>query len=205
MPVEIPQPKGRTGDRSSEDEHPRADTRPRPLAKLSNSVRARKDGTVTAGNASGVNDGAAALVHCLARRRRESHGLEPLARTSGAASAGVPPRIMGIGPAPADGKLCERLGLKPTDFDAVELNEAFASQGTGRPCATSAIPGGRAARQPERRGHRPRPPSGMSGARITGSCGPLELARPLRQAGSASPPCASGVGQGISVALAAAG
>src|SRR3978361_876705 len=87
-----------------------------------------KDGTVTAGNASGVNDGAAAML-LASEAAVKKHGLTPLARILGLASAAVPPRIMGIGPVPATRKLMERLGLKISDFDLIELNEAFASQG----------------------------------------------------------------------------
>ena len=110
----------------SRDEHPRPGTTSEQLAKLKPIVRS--DGTVTAGNASGVNDGAAAMIIASAGAV-EKYGLKPRARVLGFASAGVAPRIMGIGPVPAVRKLCERLGLKPSSFDAVELNEAFASQG----------------------------------------------------------------------------
>jgi 3-oxoadipyl-CoA thiolase len=108
------------------DEHPRPETTLEGLAKLRPIVR--KDGTVTAGNASGVNDGAAAMILASAAAVKK-HGLTPRARILGLASAGVAPRIMGIGPVPATRKLMERLGLKISDFDLIELNEAFASQG----------------------------------------------------------------------------
>ena len=108
------------------DEHPRPDTTLEGLAKLKPSFR--KPGTVTAGNASGVNDGAAAMI-LASEAAVKKHGLTPRARILGMASAGVPPRIMGIGPVPATRKLMERLGLKISDFDLIELNEAFASQG----------------------------------------------------------------------------
>jgi acetyl-CoA acyltransferase len=116
---------GRKGDVIvAEDEHPRATTL-EALAKLKGVVRS--DGTVTAGNASGVNDGAVALIvageGAIAR-----HGLTPLARVMGAATAGVEPRIMGIGPAPASNRLLERHRLKISDIDVIELNEAFAAQ-----------------------------------------------------------------------------
>ena len=88
----------------------------------------RNPGTVTAGNASGVNDGAAAMI-LASEAAVKKHGLTPRARILGLASAAVPPRIMGIGPVPATRKLMERLGLKISDFDLIELNEAFASQG----------------------------------------------------------------------------
>lgn len=123
-PVSVPQKKTEPVlvDR---DEHPRQTTI-EALAKLKPVNRA--DGaTVTAGNASGVNDGAAALVIASESAIRK-HGLRPLARTLGGATAGVPPRLMGIGPAPAVTKLCTRLAIKPEAFDIVELNEAFASQ-----------------------------------------------------------------------------
>ncbi|MBK7083076.1 MAG: 3-oxoadipyl-CoA thiolase [Betaproteobacteria bacterium] len=106
------------------DEHPRATT-PEALAKLAPIVR--PDGTVTAGNASGVNDGACALLVASEAAARR-HGLTPRARIVGAATAGVPPRIMGIGPAPATQKLLARTGLALRDIDVIELNEAFAAQ-----------------------------------------------------------------------------
>src|SRR5690606_35929686 len=108
------------------DEHPRPETTIEALAKLKPIVR--DPGTVTAGNASGVNDGAAAMI-LASEAAVKKHGLTPRARILGLASAGVPPRIMGIGPVPATRKLMERLGLKISDFDLIELNEAFASQG----------------------------------------------------------------------------
>ncbi|WP_064742519.1 3-oxoadipyl-CoA thiolase, partial [Azospirillum sp. B4] len=125
VPVAIPQ---RKGDPKvvSVDEHPRPDTTLEALAKLKGVVK--PEGTVTAGNASGVNDGAAALLLASAEGVRK-HGLKPLARFVGAATAGVPPRVMGIGPAPATQKLLARLGLGVKDLDVIELNEAFASQG----------------------------------------------------------------------------
>src|SRR5437588_714858 len=110
----------------AKDEHIRADTTLEGLAKLKNFVR--DPGTVTAGNASGVNDGAAAMI-IASEAAVKKHGLKPRARITGMASAGVPPRIMGIGPVPSTRKLMERLGLKIGDFDVIELNEAFASQG----------------------------------------------------------------------------
>ena len=108
------------------DEHLRPDTTLDQLAKLKPIVRA--DGTVTAGNASGVNDGAAAMIVASEAAVRR-HGLTPRARILGMASAGVAPRIMGIGPVPATRKLTERLGIGVDRLDAIELNEAFASQG----------------------------------------------------------------------------
>jgi acetyl-CoA acetyltransferase family protein len=151
---------------------------------------------VTAGNASGVTDGAAALIIASDAAARR-HGLRPIARTLGGATAGVPPRIMGVGPAPASRKLCNRLGLDPTDFDMIELNEAFAAQGiaTLRQLGLADDDprvnrnGGAIAL-----GH----PLGMSGTRITGTAA-LELAATggLR---SLSTMCI-GVSQGIAIAL----
>jgi 3-oxoadipyl-CoA thiolase len=123
--VPVDTPGGRGGpvivDR---DEHPRADTTSETLAKLKPIVRA--DGTVTAGNASGVNDGAAALILASTEAVRR-HGLHARARVLGMASAGVDPRIMGIGPAPAIRKLMERAEFKLSDIDLFEVNEAFAA------------------------------------------------------------------------------
>jgi 3-oxoadipyl-CoA thiolase len=119
--------KGRKGDSVIDtDEHPRADTSLAALARLKPVVR--PDGTVTAGNASGVNDGAAAIIIASEAAAR-LHGLTPRARILAMASAGVPPRVMGIGPVRATEKLLGRLRLKVDDLDAIELNEAFASQG----------------------------------------------------------------------------
>ena len=124
VPVTIPR---RRGDPIvvSVDEHPRADTTLETLAKLRPAFR--KDGTVTAGNSSGVNDGAAALI-VADEGAAKRHGLTPRARIVGAATAGVPPRIMGIGPAPATRKVMEMTGLSLDDMDVIELNEAFAAQ-----------------------------------------------------------------------------
>ena len=124
VPVTIPR---RRGDPIvvSIDEHPRADTTMETLAKLRPAFR--KDGTVTAGNSSGVNDGAAALI-VADEDAAKRHGLTPRARIVGAATAGVPPRIMGIGPAPATRKALAITGLSLDDMDVIELNEAFAAQ-----------------------------------------------------------------------------
>jgi acetyl-CoA acyltransferase len=193
VPVTIPRRKGDSlvVDR---DEHPRADTSPEMLAKLPTPVR--KDGTVTAGNASGVNDGSAALIVASEEAVRK-FGLEPLARILGGASAGVPPRIMGIGPAPSTKKLCARLGLMPADFDVVELNEAFASQGIAV-LRELGIPEGAVHVNPNggaiALGH----PLGMSGARITGTAA-LELKLTAKRLALAT--MCVGVGQGISIAL----
>ena len=124
VPVEIPQ---RKGDPIvvDMDEHPRLTSLDK-LAALKPIVS--KDGSVTAGNASGVNDGAAALI-IASEEAAKRNGLTPRARILGTAVAGVPPRIMGIGPAPATEKLLSRIGLKAGDMDVIELNEAFAAQG----------------------------------------------------------------------------
>ncbi|EJW09356.1 Acetyl-CoA acetyltransferase/Beta-ketoadipyl CoA thiolase [Rhodovulum sp. PH10] len=124
VPVSVPA--GKAGPKPIDtDEHPRADTTPEQLAKLRPIVR--PDGTVTAGNASGVNDGAAALILASEAAVRK-HGLTPRARVLGMASAGVAPRVMGLGPIPATRKLLARLGRDVESFDVIELNEAFASQ-----------------------------------------------------------------------------
>jgi acetyl-CoA acyltransferase len=175
------------------DEHPRATTI-EALARLPTPFR--EGGTVTAGNASGVNDGAAALVVASEAAARR-HGLEPIARVLGGAAAGVPPRIMGIGPAPASQKLMRRLALTPADFDVIELNEAFASQGlaTLRELGIAdddarVNPNGGAIAL----GH----PLGMSGARIIGTAA-LELALTGRRRALAT--MCVGVGQGIAAAI----
>ncbi|MBO6718820.1 MAG: 3-oxoadipyl-CoA thiolase [Rhizobiaceae bacterium] len=193
-PVTIPQ---RKGDPIvvDKDEHPRAGTTVETLAKLPTPFK-KEGGTVTAGNASGVNDGAAAII-VASEAAATKYGLTPIVRFLGGATAGVPPRIMGIGPAPATQKLCARLGLKPSDFDVVELNEAFASQGIavlrelGIPeDAEHVNPNGGAIAL----GH----PLGMSGARISGTAA-LELKE--RGGSKALATMCIGVGQGIAVAL----
>jgi len=123
VPVTLPNKKGDVI--FSTDEHPRADTSQETLAKLKPIVRA--DGTVTAGNASGVNDGAAAMF-IASEAAALRHGLMPRARVLGMATAGVIPDVMGIGPVPASQKLMAQLGLSIEDFDLIEINEAFASQ-----------------------------------------------------------------------------
>ena len=175
------------------DEHPR-ETSLEKLAGLP--APFREGGSVTAGNASGVNDGAAALI-VASEAAIEAHGLKPIARIMGGATAGVAPRIMGFGPAPATKKLCARLGLSPTDFEVVELNEAFASQGIAvlrdlgiEEDAEFVNPNGGAIAL----GH----PLGMSGARITGSAA-LELSQ--RGGKYALATMCIGVGQGIATAL----
>jgi acetyl-CoA acetyltransferase len=111
---------------AEKDEHPRG-TALEAFAKLPTPFK-KEGGTVTAGNASGVNDGAVALV-IASEAAVKKHGLPPSSRILGGAVAGVPPRIMGIGPVYATRRLCARLDLKLSDFDGIELNEAFASQG----------------------------------------------------------------------------
>jgi acetyl-CoA acyltransferase len=192
VPVRIPQRKGDpvVVDR---DEHPRA-TSIEALARLPTPFRA--SGTVTAGNASGVNDGAAALIIASEAAARR-HGLAPLARVAGGAAAGVAPRIMGFGPAVAARQLLGRLRLDASDLAAIELNEAFASQalatmrelGIADDDARVNPNGGAIAL-----GH----PLGMSGARITGTAA-LELH--LGGGRHALAAMCIGVGQGIAVAL----
>ncbi|MCO5733275.1 3-oxoadipyl-CoA thiolase [Rhizobium sp. SSA_523] len=192
-PVSIPQRKGDPllVDR---DEHPRATTlealaKLRPLNKMSGA-------TVTAGNASGVNDGAAALI-IASEASAAKHGLRPIARILGGATAGVEPRIMGIGPAPASQRLLSRLRLTADQLDVIELNEAFASQGIATlrelgiadDDARVNRNGGAIAL-----GH----PLGMSGARIAGTAA-LELAESGGRYALAT--MCIGVGQGIAIAL----
>ncbi|MBI5604022.1 MAG: acetyl-CoA C-acyltransferase [Deltaproteobacteria bacterium] len=124
VPVPIPQKKG-DPVLVSRDEHPRADTTPEVMAKLRPAFRT--GGTVTAGNSSGINDGAAAVLLMSAQKAREL-GLKPLARIVSAAAAGVEPRIMGLGPVPAVRKALSRAGLNLEDIGLIELNEAFAIQ-----------------------------------------------------------------------------
>jgi 3-oxo-5,6-didehydrosuberyl-CoA/3-oxoadipyl-CoA thiolase len=124
-PIEITGRKGTV--RIDRDEHPRGDTTLEGLAKLRTPFR-QQGGTVTAGNASGVNDGAAALI-IASEPAAARHGLTPRARVVAMATAGVPPRIMGVGPAPATRKLLERADVKLDEIDVIELNEAFAAQG----------------------------------------------------------------------------
>jgi len=190
-PVETPQRKGDPIIVCT-DEHPRASTTLEALQKLKSIVK--EDGTVTAGNASGVNDGAAALI-LATKEAAAKHGLRPLAKVLGGATAGVAPRIMGFGPAPASKKLMQRLGLRQEDFAVIELNEAFASQAlaTLRDLGIAdddprVNPNGGAIAL----GH----PLGMSGVRITGTA-MLEL-KPGEK--SLSTMCI-GVGQGIAIAL----
>jgi 3-oxoadipyl-CoA thiolase len=190
--VELPGKAGPTV--VDKDEHPRPDTTAEQLAKLKTFVRT--PGTLTAGNASGVNDGAAALI-IASEEAAKRHGLTPRARVLGMAAAAVPPRIMGIGPVPSTRKLMERLGLRIGDFDVIELNEAFASQALA--ClrqlgvaddAEHVNPHGGAIAL----GH----PLGMSGARLA-----LTALHALEKRGGkrALATMCVGVGQGVSLAL----
>ena len=192
VPVEIPAKAGPI--LVKEDEHPRPDTTIENLQKLKPIVR--ESGTVTAGNASGINDGAAAIILASEDAVKE-HGLTPRARVLGMASAGVPPRVMGIGPVPSTRKLMEKLGLKIGDFDLIELNEAFAAQGLAvlrqlgvADDAEYVNPHGGAIAL----GH----PLGMSGARLT-----LTAVHGLEKRGGkrALATMCVGVGQGVSLAV----
>ncbi|MGZ6006541.1 MAG: 3-oxoadipyl-CoA thiolase [Rhizomicrobium sp.] len=176
------------------DEHPRPQTTAEDLAKLKTPFR--NPGTVTAGNASGVNDGAAAMIIAseLAAKR---HDLKIRGRMLGMATAGVAPRVMGVGPVPATEKLMARLGLKISDFDVIELNEAFASQslavlrGLGLPDDADHVnPNGGAIAL----GH----PLGMSGARLA-----LTALHQLEKTGGkrALATLCVGVGQGVALAI----
>src|SRR5208282_255842 len=193
VPVAIPQRKGEPR-LVREDEHPRPDTTLEALAKLPTPFR--KGGTVTAGNASGVNDGAAALL-LASEAAMKRYGLEPKCRVVAAGSAGVEPRIMGIGPAPATRKLLDRLGLKLSEFDVIELNEAFAAQALavlrqlGLPDDAEHVnPNGGAIAL----GH----PLGASGARLVLTAA-YELARRRRR--YALTTMCIGVGQGIAMVI----
>jgi acetyl-CoA acyltransferase len=193
LPVAVPQRKG-DPVMFTTDEHPRPDTTLEALAKLKG-INA-PDLSVTAGNASGVNDGAAALL-IASQAAAKRHGLRPIARVAGTATAGVPPRIMGFGPAPASKKLLARLGLKVQDMSVLELNEAFASQvlaalrDLGVPDDAEHVnPNGGAIAL----GH----PLGMSGARLV-----LTAACELRRRGGryALTTMCIGVGQGIAMII----
>jgi len=193
VPVSIPQRKGGPVVVNT-DEHPRADSTLEGLTRLAPIVR--KDGTVTAGNASGINDGACALLLASDDAVR-SHGLEPLAEVVAWASAGVPPRIMGIGPVPASRKVLDIADLYLDRIDVIELNEAFAAQGLavlrelGIGDSDERVnPNGGAIAL----GH----PLGMSGARLV-----TTAARQLRRTGGTYALCTMciGVGQGIAMVL----
>jgi 3-oxoadipyl-CoA thiolase len=193
IPVEVPAGRGATVS-VAKDEHPRAGTTLEELTKLKPIVR--KDGAVTAGNASGVNDGACAIILANEEAVKE-HGLTPRARVRGMAAAGVEPRIMGIGPVPATHKLAHRLGFKVSEIDAIELNEAFASQALAvirqlhLPDDSEHVnPNGGAIAL----GH----PLGASGARLA-----LTLARQLEKMGGklGLATLCVGVGQGVALAV----
>jgi acetyl-CoA acetyltransferase family protein len=176
------------------DEHLRPDTTMEALAKLKTFVR--DPGTITAGNASGVNDGAAAAL-IASEAAATTHGLTPLARIVAMASAGVAPRVMGIGPVPATRRLLERTGLALAEMAVIELNEAFAAQALavlrelGLPDDAAHVnPNGGAIAL----GH----PLGMSGARLV-----LTAAHELRRRGARHALCTMciGVGQGIAMII----
>ena len=193
--VPVQAPGGKAGPVTvDKDEHLRPDTTLENLQKLKPIVR--NPGTITAGNASGINDGAAALI-LASEEAVKAHGLTPRAKILGMASAAVPPRIMGIGPVPSTKKLMERLGLKISDFDLIELNEAFASQGIAvlrqlgvAEDADYVNPHGGAIAL----GH----PLGMSGARLA-----LTAVHGLEKSGGkrALATMCVGVGQGVSLAM----
>ena len=193
VPVTLPVKKGEAKV-FARDEHPRPETDLASLAKLKGVVR--PEGSVTAGNASGVNDGAAAVLLASAAAV-ERHGLTPRARILGTAAAGVAPRVMGIGPAPAVRKLLQRLGLSIADLDVIELNEAFAAQSLAvlrelgvDDAAERVNPNGGAIAI----GH----PLGASGARLVGTA-----LNQLEVSGGRRALCTMciGVGQGIALVL----
>ena len=192
--VDVPGRKRGETVRVEHDEHPRADSTLEALARLKPLFR--QPGTVTAGNASGINDGAAALLLASAAQV-QALGLTPRARILGFASAGVEPSVMGMGPVPATRRLLARLGLSITDFDAIELNEAFASQGLA--CLrefglADDAPHVNANGGAIALGH----PLGMSGARIA-----LTLMRQLEASGGRRglATMCIGVGQGVALAI----
>jgi acetyl-CoA acyltransferase len=193
IPVPIPQKKGDPIP-FSQDEHPRADTTLEGLAKLKPVVK--PNGTITAGNASGVNDGSCAVL-LASENAAKRHGLTPKARVVAAAAAGVAPRIMGTGPAPATRKVLAKAGLSLAQMDVIELNEAFASQALAvlrnlgiRDDAPHVNPNGGAIAI----GH----PLGASGARLVTTA----LYQLLRTNGRyALCTMCIGVGQGIAVVL----
>jgi acetyl-CoA C-acetyltransferase len=192
-PVIVPQGRGRPDLAVSEDEHPRPET------TMDNLVRLKPlypEGVTTAGNASGINDGAVALV-VASRDAGDKAGVQPLARIVASGVAGVPPRIMGFGPVPASNKALERAGLSLNEMDAIEINEAFAAQvlaclkGFGLPADDARVnPNGGAIAI----GH----PLGASGARLT-----LTAVRQLHRTGGryALVTMCIGVGQGIAMVL----
>jgi 3-oxoadipyl-CoA thiolase len=192
VPVSIPAKGGPT--LVTRDEHPRPDTTLAALAKLRAPFRA--GGSITAGNASGVNDGAAAMFIATEAAAREN-GLTPRARILGMASAGVDPRVMGIGPVPASRKLMARLGLGVADFDVIEINEAFASQVIACLRALGEDPADPRV-NPHGGGIALGHPLGMTGARLA-----LTAAHALNRSGGkrALVTLCVGVGQGVALAL----
>jgi 3-oxoadipyl-CoA thiolase len=192
IPVSVPQRRGEpvVVDR---DEHPRKTTA-EALAKLKPAFRA--GGTVTAGNSSGVNDGAAALL-VASEQAMDRYGLEPLARVVRGATAGVPPRIMGIGPVPASRKVLQGAGLSLADVDVVELNEAFAAQALAV-LRELGLPDDAAQVNPNGGGIALGHPLGMTGARLA-----LTAALELKERGArrALVTMCIGVGQGIALLL----
>jgi 3-oxoadipyl-CoA thiolase len=192
-PIEVPA--GRKGTTLVEhDEHPRPETTLEDLARLKTPFR--DPGTVTAGNASGVNDGAAALIVASAAAARR-HGLTPRARVVAMATAGVPPRIMGIGPAPATEKLLQRTGRRMAEIDLVELNEAFASQALAV-LRQLGLPDDAPHVNPHGGGIALGHPLGMSGARLAlTAVNALEV---LDQKTAVATMCI-GVGQGIAMLI----
>ncbi|WP_306152084.1 3-oxoadipyl-CoA thiolase [Roseovarius sp. MMSF_3281] len=192
-PVTVPLGRGKTAE-VAQDEHPRAGTTLEDLARLRPIVR--PDGTVTAGNASGVNDGAAGLI-LASEAGAKAQGLRPMARVVGATSAGIAPRVMGYGPVPAVQKLCAMTGVGIDQIGVIELNEAFAAQGL-------AVLRGLGLSDDDPRvnrnggaialGH----PLGMSGARITGTAA-LDLQKTGKRYALAT--MCIGVGQGAAILL----
>ena len=176
------------------DEQPRPATTLDALQKLPTPFR--QGGTVTAGNASGVNDGAAALI-LASEIAIKAHGLMPMARVLGGATAGVAPRIMGMGPVPASQKLMVRLDLSPQDFDVIELNEAFASQSLAT-LRGLGIPDNDPRVNPNGGGIALGHPLGMAGARIVGTAA-MELQSKGGKRALAT--MCIGVGQGIAMAI----
>ncbi len=192
--IAVTVPSGKTTKVFDTDEHPRADTTLEGLAKLPAAFR--EGGSVTAGNSSGINDGACAMI-VASEAAVKKYGLKPRARILASASAGVPPRVMGIGPVPATRKVLELTGKKIGDFDVIELNEAFAAQGLavlrqlGLPDAAPHVnPNGGAIAL----GH----PLGASGARLV-----VTALNQLEQTGGRYALCTMciGVGQGIAMAI----
>ena len=192
FPVEAPDPKGKGTITVTADEHPRPDTTLERLAALAPVFR--ENGSVTAGNSSGVTDGAAALV-LMSASRAAAEGRQPLARIAGMSWVGVDPAVMGIGPVPATKKVLEKTGLSLADIDVIEINEAFAAQVIA--CERD-LKFDRDKLNPRGGGIALGHPIGMSGARLL-----LTLAYEMREGGHAlglATLCISG-GQGLAVIL----